>query len=77
MHLWPEGSSKAQFTIVNDIIKQYEKDHPDVKIQTEILGNEQYKDKIEQFYEKFCSLETGEASKFIGNYIYDQSRLED
>ncbi|PTJ79494.1 bifunctional glycosyltransferase/CDP-glycerol:glycerophosphate glycerophosphotransferase [Staphylococcus kloosii] len=38
---------------------------------------EQYKDKIEQFYEKFCSLETGEASKFIGNYIYDQSRLED
>ena len=46
MHLWPEGSSKAQFTIVNDIIKQYEKDHPDVKVQTEILGNEQYKDKI-------------------------------
>jgi CDP-glycerol glycerophosphotransferase len=38
---------------------------------------EQYKDKIEQFYEKFCSLETGEASKFIGNYIYNQSRLED
>jgi len=46
MHLWPEGSSKAQYTIVNNIIKQYEKDHPDVKIQTEILGNEQYKDKI-------------------------------
>lgn len=38
---------------------------------------EQYKDKIEQFYEKFCSLETGQASKFIGNYIYDQTRLED
>ncbi|HWJ77785.1 MAG TPA: extracellular solute-binding protein [Niallia sp.] len=46
MHLWPEGSSKAQYTIVNDIIKQYEKDHPDIKIQTEILGNEQYKDKV-------------------------------
>nr|WP_182102324.1 extracellular solute-binding protein [Niallia taxi] len=46
MHLWPEGSSKAQYTIVNNIIKQYEKDHPDIKIQTEILGNEQYKDKI-------------------------------
>ncbi len=46
MHLWPEGSSKAQYTIVNNIIKQYEKEHPDVKIQTEILGNEQYKDKI-------------------------------
>ena len=46
MHLWPEGSSKAQYTIVNNIIKQYEKAHPDIKIQTEILGNEQYKDKI-------------------------------
>lgn len=46
MHLWPEGSSKAQYTIVNSIIKQYEKDHSDIKIQTEILGNEQYKDKI-------------------------------
>lgn len=46
MHLWPEGSSKAQYTIVNNIIKQYEKDHSDIKIQTEILGNEQYKDKI-------------------------------
>lgn len=46
MHLWPEGSSNAQFTIVDDIIKAYEKEHPDVDIQTEILGNEQYKEKI-------------------------------
>jgi raffinose/stachyose/melibiose transport system substrate-binding protein len=46
MHLWPEGSSKAQFTIVDDIIKAYEGDHPDVDIQTEILANEQYKEKI-------------------------------
>ncbi|MBT2661707.1 extracellular solute-binding protein [Bacillus sp. ISL-45] len=46
MHLWPEGSSNAQYTIVDDIINAYEKDHPDVDIQTEILGNEQYKEKI-------------------------------
>lgn len=46
MHLWPEGSSNAQYTIVDDIIKAYEKEHPDVDIQTEILGNEQYKEKI-------------------------------
>jgi raffinose/stachyose/melibiose transport system substrate-binding protein len=46
MHLWPEGSSKAQFTIVDDIIKAYEGEHPDVDIQTEILANEQYKEKI-------------------------------
>ncbi|MEK5444310.1 MULTISPECIES: extracellular solute-binding protein [unclassified Fredinandcohnia] len=46
MHLWPEGSSNAQFTIVDDIIKAYEEENPDVDIQTEILGNEQYKEKI-------------------------------
>lgn len=46
MHLWPEGSSNAQYTIVDDIIKSYEKENPDVDIQTEILGNEQYKEKI-------------------------------
>jgi raffinose/stachyose/melibiose transport system substrate-binding protein len=46
MHLWPEGTSKAQFTIVDDIIKAYEGEHPDVDIQTEILANEQYKEKI-------------------------------
>lgn len=46
MHLWPEGSAKAQYTIVDDIIKTYEKEHPDIDIQTEILANEQYKEKI-------------------------------
>jgi raffinose/stachyose/melibiose transport system substrate-binding protein len=46
MHLWPEGSSNAQYTIVDDIIKAYEEENPDVDIQTEILGNEQYKEKI-------------------------------
>lgn len=46
MHLWPEGSSNAQYTIVDDIIKAYEKENPNVDIQTEILGNEQYKEKV-------------------------------
>lgn len=46
MHLWPEGSSNAQFTIVDNIIKAYEEENPDVDIQTEILGNEQYKEKV-------------------------------
>ncbi|WP_046175697.1 extracellular solute-binding protein [Domibacillus indicus] len=46
MHLWPEGSAKAQYTIVNDIIETYEKENPDIDIQTEILANEQYKEKI-------------------------------
>lgn len=46
MHLWPEGSSKAQFTIVDEIIKAYEAEHLGVDIQTEILANEQYKEKI-------------------------------
>lgn len=46
MHLWPEGSSNAQYTIVDNIIKAYEEENPDIDIQTEILGNEQYKEKI-------------------------------
>jgi raffinose/stachyose/melibiose transport system substrate-binding protein len=46
MHLWPEGSSNAQYTIVENIIKAYEEENPDVDIQTEILGNEQYKEKV-------------------------------
>ncbi|GGO06957.1 extracellular solute-binding protein [Saccharibacillus kuerlensis] len=46
MHLWPEGSSNAQYTIADNIVKEYESNHPDVKIQTEILGNDQYRDKI-------------------------------
>jgi len=46
MHLWPEGSSNAQYTIVKNIISDYEKQHPNIKIQTEILNNEQYKEKL-------------------------------
>ncbi|WP_053362796.1 extracellular solute-binding protein [Bacillus sp. FJAT-27251] len=46
MHMWPQGSANAQYSIVDDIIKNYEKENPDVDIQTEILNNEQYKEKI-------------------------------
>jgi raffinose/stachyose/melibiose transport system substrate-binding protein len=45
MHLWPEGSSNAQFSIVKDIITEYEKEH-DVKIETEILNPDQYREKL-------------------------------
>ncbi|WP_370224552.1 extracellular solute-binding protein [Cytobacillus sp.] len=46
MHLWPAGSSKQQNQIVTDIIDQYEAEHEDVKIEVEVLENEQYKNKI-------------------------------
>ncbi|MBQ0138847.1 MAG: extracellular solute-binding protein [Kurthia sp.] len=46
MHIWPPGSSKTQNQIVETVVKNYEKDHPKVKVQVEYLENEQYKDKI-------------------------------
>ncbi len=33
-----------------------------------------YKDKIEKFYEKFCSLEKGQSSKFIGDFINEKTK---
>lgn len=35
---------------------------------------EKYKDKIDKFYEKFCSLEKGESSKYIGDYIFNNTK---
>ncbi|WP_081048451.1 bifunctional glycosyltransferase/CDP-glycerol:glycerophosphate glycerophosphotransferase, partial [Mammaliicoccus sciuri] len=35
---------------------------------------EKYKDKIEKFYNKFCSLEKGQSSKFIGDYIHEKTK---
>ncbi|MDC5693440.1 bifunctional glycosyltransferase family 2 protein/CDP-glycerol:glycerophosphate glycerophosphotransferase [Mammaliicoccus sciuri] len=35
---------------------------------------EKYKDKIERFYDKFCSIEKGQSSKIIGDYIYDKTK---
>jgi raffinose/stachyose/melibiose transport system substrate-binding protein len=46
MHLWPEGSSAQHHKVVNEIIADFEKENPDIKIDLEVLSNEQYKDKI-------------------------------
>ncbi|GIN61612.1 putative ABC transporter extracellular-binding protein YurO [Robertmurraya siralis] len=46
MHLWPEGSSKTHHTIVNEIIANFEKENEGVKVELEVLSNEQYKDKL-------------------------------
>ncbi|WP_106532326.1 extracellular solute-binding protein [Planomicrobium soli] len=46
MHLWPEGSSKKHYDVVNDIIADYEKENEGVKVDLEVLSNEQYKDKL-------------------------------
>lgn len=35
---------------------------------------EKYKEKIEKFYNKFCSLEKGQSSKFIGDYIHEKTK---
>lgn len=46
MHLWPEGVSAGQNKIVNQIIEEYQKENPNVTIKTEVLDNEQYKNKL-------------------------------
>src|SRR5690625_1643572 len=46
MHLWPEGSSKQHNKIVSDIIADFEEENPTIKIDLEVLSNEQYKDKL-------------------------------
>ncbi|MGG0718745.1 extracellular solute-binding protein [Robertmurraya massiliosenegalensis] len=46
MHLWPEGSSKTHNSIVNEIIADFEKENEGVKVELEVLSNEQYKDKL-------------------------------
>ncbi|OZB96413.1 extracellular solute-binding protein [Paenibacillus sp. XY044] len=46
MHLWPDGSNSAQNKLVKQIIGEYEQANPNVKIETEVLENEQYKNKL-------------------------------
>lgn len=46
MHLWPEGSSKQHYDVVNEVIADYEKENDGVKVDLEVLSNEQYKDKL-------------------------------
>lgn len=46
MHLWPDGSNSAQNKLAKQIISEYEQANPNVKIETEVLENEQYKNKL-------------------------------
>lgn len=46
MHLWPEGVSAGQNKIVNQIIKDYQTENPNISIKQEVLDNEQYKNKL-------------------------------
>lgn len=46
MHLWPDGSNSAQNKLAKQIISEYEQANPNVKVETEVLENEQYKNKL-------------------------------
>lgn len=46
MHLWPDGSNSAQNKLVKQIIDEYQSANPNVTIETEVLDNEQYKNKL-------------------------------
>ncbi|WP_420805712.1 extracellular solute-binding protein [Paenibacillus wynnii] len=46
MHLWPDGNNSAQNKMVKEIIREFEKANPNIKIATEVLENEQYKSKL-------------------------------
>ncbi|MGY3715724.1 extracellular solute-binding protein [Sutcliffiella cohnii] len=46
MHLWPQGSSEQHHKIVNEIIKDFEEANEGVKIDLQVLSNEQYKDQM-------------------------------
>ena len=46
MHLWPDGSNSAQNKLAKQIISEYEQANPNVNVETEVLENEQYKNKL-------------------------------
>ncbi|QJD87368.1 extracellular solute-binding protein [Cohnella herbarum] len=46
MHLWPDGSNSAQNKVIKQIIEEYQTANPNVTINTEVLENEQYKNKL-------------------------------
>jgi len=47
MHLWPAGVSAAQNKVVEQIISEFQNEHPNIKIKQEVLENEQYKSKLQ------------------------------
>ncbi|NDK01097.1 Sugar ABC transporter substrate-binding protein yurO [Bacillus subtilis subsp. subtilis] len=42
-HRWPKEPEKSYF---EEVVKEFEKDHPDIDIQIEAVLNDSYKDKI-------------------------------
>lgn len=46
MHLWPDSNNSAQNKMVKEIISEFEEANPNITIKTEVLENEQYKDKL-------------------------------
>jgi len=46
MHLWPDGTNSAQNKVIKQIIEDYQNANPNVTISTEVLENEQYKNKL-------------------------------
>lgn len=46
MHDWPQGSSAAYYSLVEEIKKDFEADHSNVVVDIEVLNPDQYRDKI-------------------------------
>lgn len=46
MHLWPDGTNSAQNKVIKQIIDEYQSANPHVTFTTEVLENEQYKNKL-------------------------------
>ncbi len=42
-HRWPKEPEKSYF---EEVVKEFEKEHPDIDIQIEAVLNDSYKDKI-------------------------------
>ncbi|OIJ17449.1 ABC transporter substrate-binding protein [Anaerobacillus alkalilacustris] len=47
MHLWPSGSAEQHNLIVGDIISDFESQNPNVKVETEVLSVEQYRERLQ------------------------------
>lgn len=71
MHLWPEGIAAGQNKIVNQIINDYEHEHPNVTIKQDVLDNEQYKNKLKVLAatNKLADVGVTWASGFLQPYV--------
>ncbi|WP_406589237.1 ABC transporter substrate-binding protein [Bacillus atrophaeus] len=76
-HRWPKEPERSYF---EEVVKEFEKEHPDIHIQTEAVLNDSYKDKIKVMLgtssppDVFFSWSDEFAAKFIrGNKALDLS----